>query len=95
MKGATMKMKGGNTEEVYEKGAKRKEFAESLAQQHPDVAKVVQRFGRWHHQVDYKPFAGNALIPKPCIVPSTPNNYGMFLDQLSKRRYNEMLARVK
>ena len=94
-KGATMKMKGGNTDEVYEKGAKRKEFAESLAQQHPDVAKVVQRFGRWHHQVDYKPFAGNALIPKPCIVPSTPNNYGMFLDQLSERRYKEMLARVK
>ena len=93
MKGATMKMKGGNTEEVYENGAKRKDFAESLAQQHPDVTKVVQRFSRWHHQVDYRPFAGNALIPCPSIVPSTPNNYAMFLDELTPERYKEMLCR--
>ena len=90
-----MKMKGGNTDEVYEKGAKRKEFAESLAQQHPDVTKVVQKFGRWHHQVDYKPFAATVLARRPSIIPFEVNNYGMFLDNLSEQRYKEMLARVK
>jgi len=43
--------------------------------------------------VDYKPFAGNALIPCPSIVPSTPNNYAMFLDELTPERYKEMLCR--
>ena len=31
---------------------------------HPDVAKVVWRFGRWHHEVDYKPFQNNKPILK-------------------------------
>ena len=31
---------------------------------HPDVSKLVHRFGRWHHAVDYRPFRGNKLIRK-------------------------------
>lgn len=44
-------MKGGNTNDLYANG--RLEFAQSLQPQHPDVAKVVQRYNRWHHSVDY------------------------------------------
>lgn len=61
-KAGTMTMKGGNTDEIYRDTDNRREFAESLQKQHPDVVKVVWKFNRWHHQVDYKPFKGNKLI---------------------------------
>jgi hypothetical protein len=76
----TMRMKGGNTEEVYGDTDNRKEFAESLQEQHPDVVKVVWKFGRWHHQVNYKPFKANKLILKIADLEKTGNNeYGMVL----------------
>lgn len=61
-KAATMTMKGGNTDGVYASGDARLEFARSLQHKHPDVVKVVARYGRWHHHVDYRPFAANALV---------------------------------
>ena len=49
---------------------------------HPDVAKVVWKFNRWHHYVDYRPFKANKLIkiaePKEGI-----NNYGMILKEIA------------
>lgn len=76
----TMRMKGGNTDSVYAETDKRKEFAESLAYQHPDVVKVVWKFNRWHHQVDYRPFKTNLLKLRNGIkLTQTPNNYGMEL----------------
>lgn len=58
----TMRMKGGNTENVYNDGTNRRAFAESLAEQHPDCASVVWRFNRWHHHVDYSQFKKNKLL---------------------------------
>jgi hypothetical protein len=79
-KATTMKMRGGNTDTVYATKDHRREFAESLQRQHPDVVKVVWKFNRWHHQVDYSPFAKNALIYKPGVTPvATNNEYGMVL----------------
>lgn len=79
-KATTMKMKGGNTDTIYNTGDQRREFAESLARQHPDVAKVVWKFGRWHHQVDYSPFKANKLARKPgVVIPPGVNNFGMRL----------------
>lgn len=52
----TQRCKGGNTDSVYVDGDNRLKFAESLRDQHPDVVKVVKKFGRWHHQVDYSGF---------------------------------------
>lgn len=60
-KAGTMSMKGGNTDTVYAETNDRKEFAESLKEQHPDVVDVVWRFNRWHHDVDYRRFRGNKL----------------------------------
>lgn len=71
---------GGNTDNVYNTGDHRRAFAESLQQQHPDVVKVVWKFNRWHHEVDYRPFKRNKLKYKPGIVPHClDNNYGMEL----------------
>lgn len=66
---ATMTIKGGNTEEVYAHGKddfdNRKEFAESLQNQHPDVVKVIKKWGRYHHHVDYRKFVSrNRLVRK-------------------------------
>jgi len=80
----TMRMKGGNTGEVYEDTDNRREFAESLEQQHPDVVKVTWKFNRWHHQVNYKPFKKNKLIRKEgLIIKKGIDNYGMKLIELT------------
>lgn len=76
----TMRMAGGNTDEVYNTGDERLAFAQSLAEQHPDVAKVVWKFGRWHHSVNYKAFRRNTLIRKEGVsIPKGVNEYGMRL----------------
>lgn len=58
----TQRMKGGNTDEFYaDEGTLPK--SQMLADLHPDVAKVVWRYNRWHHHVDYSAFKGNRPIP--------------------------------
>lgn len=76
----TMVMKGGNTDELYKQTNNRREFADALAAQHPDVVKVVWKFGRWHHHVDYQPFARNRLVMRPgVIIPQGRDEYGLRL----------------
>jgi hypothetical protein len=79
-KAQSMTIKGGNTNTIYNTGDERFQFAQSLADQHPDIVKVVRRYDRWHHQVDYKQFKNNKLIKKKdLIIPNRVNNYGMVL----------------
>lgn len=80
----TMQVKGGMTT-FYNQTDKRKQFAEELQRAHPDVVKVVWKFNRWHHQVDYRPFKKNRLILKPdAVIPDEPNNYGMVLKRVEQ-----------
>ena len=73
-------MKGGNTEEVYQDSNNRKDFALSLQEQHPDVVKVVWRYDRWHHEVNYSVFKNNKLKFKNDYVKTKGvNNYNMKL----------------
>jgi hypothetical protein len=75
----TMRMKGGNTDELYQ-GDGRLKMALSLQNQHPDVTTVVWKWNRWQHQVDYRPFKKNRLIRDPNVeIPDGVNNYGMKL----------------
>jgi len=60
----TMTVSGGNTDELYEQNKEfdgRLAMAESLCEQHPDVAKITWKWGRWQHHVNYKPFKQNKL----------------------------------
>ena len=76
----TMRMKGGNTDHVYTDGDDRLKFAQALQELHPDIVKVVWKFNRWHHSVNYKPFKKNKLIKKEgLVIPNKINNYGMVL----------------
>lgn len=78
-KNATMRMKGGNTDELYQ-GDGRLLMAQSLQAQHPDVTTIKWKWGRWQHEVDYSRFKTNRLIKRPDYVPSNePNEYGMKL----------------
>ena len=83
---ATMRMKGGNTEELYKLNGQadgRLLMAQSLQKQHPDVVTITRKWGRWQHQVDYRPFKKNRLIRKPGVeIPQGVNNYGMKLVHL-------------
>ncbi len=81
----TMTMNGGNTEDLYEIEDGRLKMAESLQEQHPDVATVTRKWGRWQHQVDYRPFKKNKLkLRDGVIIPEGVNNYGMELRMLDK-----------
>lgn len=80
-KAATMSMKGGNTDELYQ-GDGRLKMAQSLQQQHPDVTKIAWKWGRWQHVVNYRPFKGNKLRLKPgMVVPKGVNNFGLVCKQ--------------
>jgi hypothetical protein len=78
-KAPTMTMGGGNTDTVYATGDKRLAFAKSLVEQHPDVAKVVRRYNRWHHEVDYSRFRRNRLIERTDRPEVADPEYGMEL----------------
>jgi len=62
-KAETMSMRGGNTDELYQ-GDGRLRMALSLVMQHPDVADVTFKWGRYQHKVDYSRFANNKPILK-------------------------------
>ncbi len=79
-------MKGGNTDNVYNTDDHRLAFAKSLEAQHPDVVETVWKYGRWHHQVDYRPFASNKPVLRGDIVPTcAADNYGMVLKHIEDK----------
>ena len=56
----------------------RLEMARSLVEQHPDVARVSWKWGRYQHQVDYGRFRGNRLRRrKGYPVGKGINDYGI------------------
>lgn len=81
-KAGTMKIKGGNTEELYA-GDGRLKMAKSLQEQHPDICTITWKFGRWQHQVNYDIFKKNTLMRrKDLILKNVINNYGMQLKDI-------------
>lgn len=78
-KSTTQKVKGGCNADFYQvEGTSPK--SEMQVKLHPDVSKVVYRFHRVHHYVDYTPFKSNKLIRKEGIeIPETAVDYGMKL----------------
>lgn len=87
----TQKLSGGNTQELYcaddkpRKGEKYSrtgtiEKSQMMITTHKDVSKIVYRFGRIHHHVDYRQFQKNKLIKCDGIdIKPGVNNYGMSL----------------
>lgn len=78
----TQRMTGGNTDNVYTDNDDRLQFVKSLVEQHPDVVKLTQKFGRWHHQVNYQPFKKNKLKRNNTPVKKGVDNFGMKLIEI-------------
>jgi hypothetical protein len=94
-KTATQRMKGGNTSELYSKVGT---FPKSviLAKMHPDVCKVVWRWGRYHHYIDYKKHFRQKLIFKDDIeLKNEINNYGMKLIKIDRANKINTIKRGK
>lgn len=79
-KQSTMTMKGGNTDTIYKEDNQRYEFAKSLADQHPDCVKVIRKYDRWHHSINFNFCKDNLLIKRDGVqIEDGINNYGMRL----------------
>lgn len=76
----TLTQKGGNTDTIYAEKDGLLLKTQSLVDQHGDVAKLINRFGRVHHHVDYSSFKN--LTPEykeHVVVEDVTNEYGMVL----------------
>lgn len=82
-KATTQSIKGGCDKDFYSvEGTLAK--SEMQVKLHPDVSRLVWKFNRWHHHVDYRPFKKNKLIRKAGIqIPNEPNEYGMKLTSIA------------
>ena len=79
LKSTTMTVKGGLT--PYYQGDGRWRMAKELRDKHPDVVQITRKWGRWQHQVDYRPFRRNELRLRPgAVVPDGVEDYGMTLE---------------
>jgi len=86
---ATLSTKGGNTNSIYAEKDALLRKAQSLVDQHPDVAEVRTRFHRPHHYVDYTHFKDLKPKMKPDLhLTKDVDDYGLYLrnDQITPRK---------
>lgn len=85
-KTTTQVLPGGNTEAFYaEEGTLRK--SEMAVRLHPDVCRIVHRYGRVHHDCDFSPWKNLRLVPRDDAPPPDPDRYRM--KRVPRRRRSE------
>ncbi len=78
----TQHLGGGNTAEFYEKEGTLPK-SQMQVDMHPDVSRLVWRYGRVHHFVNYLPFKKNKLRLKSDVeISKGIDNYGMVLKKI-------------
>jgi len=81
----TQIIKGGNTDQFYDKEGTYKK-TKMLYDMHPELVRIVWKFSRCHHQVDYRQFMKNKLVRKKNLdIPKETNEYGMKLSLIGNR----------
>jgi hypothetical protein len=80
-KATTQTVKGGNTDEFYSKEGTMPK-SKILEDMHPDCARVVWKFNRWHHEVNYKVFKNELKLKENIEIPDIVNEYGMLLKKV-------------
>ena len=75
-KATTMTIKGGNTDNVYVDGDNRLAFAQSLQNQHSDIVTVTEKWGRFHHHVNWSVFTQKPIKKDHYLT----RDYGLFID---------------
>ncbi len=88
-KATTQKVKGGNTDEIYSEGTLEK--SKMIEDMHPDLVKLVWKFNRWHHQVDYTQFEQMLKLKKSVdlSVYNKIDNYGMQIIDTNESKTND------
>lgn len=95
-KSTTMTVKGGMTPHYEKTGDAatnpeadgRYRMAKELADKHPDVARVSEKWGRYQHHVDYSGFRSNRLRRREGVaIPDGVDNFGMVLQDLIDGRW--------
>ena len=82
LKTTTQVLRGGNSEEFYDKEGTLPK-SQMQVDVHPDVSKIVWRFNRVHHHVDYSSFRANRLIKKKDIkISKGIDNYDMKIEKI-------------
>mgnify|MGYP003656744517 CR=1 FL=1 len=83
----TMKVKGGNTDDLYQKDG-RLLMARTIEEVYPKYCQTKIRFGRPQHVVNWDAFKGLKLIRRKDInweeLENKTNNYGLELKQIKK-----------
>ena len=77
---ATQKVKGGNTAEFYDKEGTLPK-SRMQVELHPDISRLMWRFGRAHHYVDYSGFTHRLRLRKDIIVPNKINEFNMVYER--------------
>lgn len=78
-KAATQTLGGGNTEEFYRHEGTWPKSRMQVAM-HPDVSRIISRFGRVHHHVDYRPFSAiKPVLRDGLVISSNPDEHGLRL----------------
>lgn len=77
-KSPTQTIGGGNTDDFYSKEGT---YPKSKMQvdMHPDISRLMWRFKRWHHYVDYSGFTQKLIRRDGCEPSKEIDNYGMSL----------------
>ena len=76
---------GGNNEQFYKKEGTYKK-SKMLQDMHPDITRLVWKFKRCHHSVEYRQFKKNKLIKIPdAKIFKGINEYGMKLVNIPKK----------
>lgn len=84
-KTTTQVLPGGNTEAFYAtEGTTPK--SQMVVDLHPDVCRIVRRWGRVHHVCDYSPWRNQRLVRRDDVDLSGPNPYSMKLVPRTTRR---------
>jgi hypothetical protein len=90
----TQTVPGGNTRDFYQREGTLPK-SQMLVKLHPDVTRLVKRFGRDHHFVDYRRFKVNRLRRRPDVeIPAGVNEYGMRLIATPDSRESEGVPSV-
>jgi hypothetical protein len=82
-KETTMWSKGGNTDSIYSVENYALQKSQSIVIQHPDIARLTERFGRIHHTVNYTKFKNNEWGYNP-DADKPKGEYGMYLSPRPK-----------
>jgi hypothetical protein len=78
-KRATGTVKGGNTDEIYNKGYDDK--SKMIVDMHPDICKLSNKFRKIHHHCNYEKFENKLIRKDNFNYENKTNNYDLVLEK--------------